>query len=185
MSENSDLLELDIFQGSSSEQEEGEQVDKKRKRDDIGSESDSDFEELPMPPRAPQLVYAEDEQNAAINTNLNSAEVEVQPEVQEFELQQVPQSPPTSPIRHFYGCSPISNYTIQKKIGEGTFGEVSLARHKSGKLVALKRILVHVEKEGMPITALREIRILKRLSHPNIIRLVEMAVKPGMHEIDC
>ena len=31
----------------------------------------------------------------------------------------------------------------------------------------------------MPITALREIRILKALSHPNIVPLKEIAIKRG------
>jgi len=30
------------------------------------------------------------------------------------------------------------------------------------------------EKEGFPITAIREMKILKRLSHPNIIKLNEI-----------
>jgi serine/threonine-protein kinase BUR1 len=36
---------------------------------------------------------------------------------------------------------------------------------------------MHNEKDGFPITALREIKILKMLSHPNIIKLEEMAVE--------
>ena len=64
------------------------------------------------------------------------------------------------------------------KLGEGTFGEVSKARSKkTGQVVALKKILVHNEKDGFPITALREIKLLKALNHPNILRLVEMAVE--------
>lgn len=43
-------------------------------------------------------------------------------------------------------------------------------------MVALKRILMHNEKEGMPVTALREIKILKSLKHPSIIEIVDMFV---------
>jgi serine/threonine-protein kinase BUR1 len=46
----------------------------------------------------------------------------------------------------------------------------------TGKVVALKRILMHNEKEGMPVTALREIKILKALQHPCIINIVDMIV---------
>ncbi|KAG4306014.1 hypothetical protein PORY_000002 [Pneumocystis oryctolagi] len=46
-------------------------------------------------------------------------------------------------------------------------------------LVAMKRILMHNEKEGFPITALREIRILKMLSHINIIPLMDIIVDRG------
>ena len=38
------------------------------------------------------------------------------------------------------------------------------------------RILMHNEKEGMPVTALREIKILKALRHPCIVGLLDMFV---------
>ena len=78
----------------------------------------------------------------------------------------------------FQGCSKISAYELLGKLGEGTFGLVHKARHiKNRHLVALKKILMHNEKDGFPITALREIKLLKMLSHPNILRLEEMAVE--------
>ncbi|KAL8665857.1 MAG: hypothetical protein Q9202_001980 [Teloschistes flavicans] len=83
----------------------------------------------------------------------------------------------------FNGCSSIRNYDISEKLGEGTFGEVYKARSvRDGHVVALKKILVHDEKEGFPITALREIKLLKMLSHPNILRLEEMAVERSKGE---
>ncbi|KAJ3112064.1 serine/threonine protein kinase, CMGC, CDC2/CDK sub [Phlyctochytrium bullatum] len=81
-------------------------------------------------------------------------------------------------LRQFSGCSPLEDYQAEKKIGEGTFGEVTTMTHKrTQKRFALKKILMHNEKEGIPITALREIKILKCLNHKNIIQLAEMAVK--------
>ncbi|KAL8751386.1 MAG: hypothetical protein Q9199_006447 [Rusavskia elegans] len=78
----------------------------------------------------------------------------------------------------FNGCSSIKCYEISEKLGEGTFGEVYKARSvKDGHIVALKKILMHNEKDGFPITALREIKLLKMLSHPNVLRLEEMAVE--------
>lgn len=54
------------------------------------------------------------------------------------------------------------------------------ARHKkSGKIVALKKILSRSEQEGFPITALREIKLLKALKHPNIVELLDMASGGG------
>ena len=77
----------------------------------------------------------------------------------------------------FHGCSSIKNYDTSVKLGEGTFGEVYKATSlKDGHVVALKKILMHNEKDGFPITALREIKLLKMLSHPNILKLEEMAV---------
>ncbi|KIY61631.1 Pkinase-domain-containing protein [Cylindrobasidium torrendii FP15055 ss-10] len=79
--------------------------------------------------------------------------------------------------RIFQGCGDINDYDITKKLGEGTFGEVHKATHKpTGRMVALKRILMHNEKEGMPITALREIKILKALKHENVIEVLDMLV---------
>ncbi|KAH0538235.1 hypothetical protein FGG08_005154 [Glutinoglossum americanum] len=61
--------------------------------------------------------------------------------------------------------------------------EVHKARSKkTGAVVALKKILMHNEKDGFPITALREIKLLKMLSHPNILRLEEMAIERSKGE---
>lgn len=81
--------------------------------------------------------------------------------------------------RRFRGSAKISEYEVMKeKLGEGTFGVVSKAKSKrTGKVFALKKILMHNEKEGFPITALREVKLLKSLSHPNILQLEEMAVE--------
>ena len=69
------------------------------------------------------------------------------------------------------------------KLGEGTFGEVHKAEARaSGQIVAMKKILMHNEKDGFPITALREIKLLKMLSHPNVLKLEEMAVERNKGE---
>ncbi|KAH6892077.1 kinase-like domain-containing protein [Thelonectria olida] len=93
-------------------------------------------------------------------------------------------SPRTFAMNHmrsrssFKGCSRISDYELQGKLGEGTFGEVHRARsRKTGASYALKKIIMHHEKDGFPITALREIKILKLLSHKNVLRLEDMAVE--------
>jgi len=43
-----------------------------------------------------------------------------------------------------------------------------------GELVALKKVRMENEKEGFPITAVREIKILRQLSHPNVVNLMEI-----------
>ncbi|KAL0958127.1 hypothetical protein HGRIS_000295 [Hohenbuehelia grisea] len=79
--------------------------------------------------------------------------------------------------RTFVGCGEQLDYSVTTKLGEGTFGEVHKAIHKrTNEVVALKRILMHNEKEGMPVTALREIKILKALNHPCIVNLLDMFV---------
>ncbi|KAI5298576.1 hypothetical protein KEM56_003937 [Ascosphaera pollenicola] len=83
----------------------------------------------------------------------------------------------------FRGCASIRDYDLLRKLGEGTFGEVYKGIHrKTGSVVALKKILLHNEKDGFPITALREIKLLKLLSHPNILQLQEMAVERSRGE---
>lgn len=72
-------------------------------------------------------------------------------------------------------CEDVGKYEKLMKVGQGTFGEVFKARDRaSQQLVALKKILMENEKEGFPITALREIRILQLLNHENIINLIEV-----------
>ena len=73
-------------------------------------------------------------------------------------------------------CEEVSKYEKQAKIGQGTFGEVFKARDRKNKnkVVALKKVLMENEKEGFPITALREIRILQLLRHENIVNLIEI-----------
>ena len=64
---------------------------------------------------------------------------------------------------------------VEKPVGEGTYGVVYKAREvKTGKTVALKKIRLEIEDEGVPSTALREISILKTLSHPNIVQLLDV-----------
>jgi cyclin-dependent kinase 12/13 len=43
-----------------------------------------------------------------------------------------------------------------------------------GDLVALKKVRLEHEKEGFPITAVREIKILRQLTHPNVVNLMEI-----------
>ncbi|GAA6018184.1 hypothetical protein JCM10207_002860 [Rhodosporidiobolus poonsookiae] len=122
--------------------------------------------------------------------------------------------------RRYLGSSHIREYTLQEKLGEGTFGVVwkgvrgavdqpsapgALSvlpagfgverdqrevreeeelvkrglRVRKGDKVALKQIIFHNEGDGLPITSVREIRILKMLDHPNVVPVVDMAIEPA------
>ena len=64
-------------------------------------------------------------------------------------------------------------YQKLEKVGEGTYGVVYKAKNReTGDIVALKKIRLEREDEGVPSTAIREISLLKELQHPNIVRYV-------------
>ncbi|KAF4619233.1 hypothetical protein D9613_005042 [Agrocybe pediades] len=71
-------------------------------------------------------------------------------------------------------------YKIMTQVGEGTFGKVYKAQNTmTGTYVALKRIRMETERDGFPVTAMREIKLLQSLRHSNVVRLYEMMVSNG------
>ena len=70
------------------------------------------------------------------------------------------------------------NYKLLCEVGSGTYGRVFKALClKTNTNVALKKIdISKQDMEGFPITAIREIKLLKMLEHPNIIKLREIVV---------
>ena len=76
---------------------------------------------------------------------------------------------------------PQEVFQIVSQVGEGTFGKVYKARNTtSGLFVALKKIRMEGERDGFPVTAMREIKLLQSLEHINVIRLHEMMVSEGI-----
>ena len=64
----------------------------------------------------------------------------------------------------------MENFRTTVKLGEGAYGVVYKAQHKTtGEYVALKKIRLEKEDDGVPSTAIREISLLKGLKHPNIV----------------
>lgn len=63
-------------------------------------------------------------------------------------------------------------------IGSGTYGKVYRAVHVyTGDQVALKKVRMEGERDGFPITAMREIKIVQKLRHEHIVRLHEIMVE--------
>ncbi|KAG6082678.1 hypothetical protein E4U15_002429 [Claviceps sp. LM218 group G6] len=63
-------------------------------------------------------------------------------------------------------------------VGSGTYGKVFKGLNVYTKdLVALKRIRMEGERDGFPVTAVREIKLLQSLRHPNIVNLQEVMVE--------
>ncbi|RGP59108.1 cmgc cdk kinase [Fusarium longipes] len=75
-------------------------------------------------------------------------------------------------------CGSVENYEKLNDIEEGTYGWVARATNKAtGKIVALKRLkLEPQDRNGLPVTGLREIQILKDCQHRNIVTMEEVVV---------
>ena len=70
------------------------------------------------------------------------------------------------------------------RIEEGTYGVVYRARDKNtNEIVALKRLKMEREKEGFPITSLREINTLLISQHRNVVHVREIVVGSNMDRI--
>ncbi|CAH2048833.1 unnamed protein product, partial [Iphiclides podalirius] len=86
----------------------------------------------------------------------------------------VPVATPTYHAKD-WGEKCVDGFQVITQIGEGTYGQVYKARDKNtSQLVALKKVRLENEKEGFPITAVREIKILRQLNHKNIVNLREI-----------
>jgi cyclin-dependent kinase len=69
----------------------------------------------------------------------------------------------------------MERYQRLEKIGEGTYGQVYKAKdRRTDTIIALKRIRLEAEGEGIPSNAIREISLLKELRHQNIVRLYDV-----------
>ncbi|XP_064455529.1 cyclin-dependent kinase 4-like [Ornithodoros turicata] len=76
-------------------------------------------------------------------------------------------------------CDNESAYEEVAHIGTGAFGTVYKARdrHNDGRFVALKKVRIPLNEEGIPMGTLREISLLKQLdsaNHPNVVRLLDI-----------
>jgi len=62
-------------------------------------------------------------------------------------------------------------------LGHGAYGRVYKARDThTGTFIAMKKMNIDLEREGVPTTTLREVALLKELNHPNIVRLHDVIV---------
>lgn len=82
------------------------------------------------------------------------------------------------------GCRSVDNFEKLNRVEEGTYGVVYKARDRgTGEIVALKKIKMDREKEGFPITSLREIRVLMTYKHPNVVDVREIVVGKKLENI--
>ncbi|KXN89880.1 Cyclin-dependent kinase 11B [Leucoagaricus sp. SymC.cos] len=75
-------------------------------------------------------------------------------------------------------------YERLNQIEEGSYGVVFRARDKqTGDIVALKKLKLDEEKNGFPITALREIYSLMTCRHENVVRIREVVVGDTLTQV--
>ncbi|XP_069067757.1 cyclin-dependent kinase 6 isoform X2 [Pleurodeles waltl] len=77
------------------------------------------------------------------------------------------------------GSQADQQYECVAEIGEGAYGKVFKARDlkNGGRFVALKQVRVQTGEEGMPLSTIREVAVLRHLEtfeHPNIVRLFDV-----------
>ncbi|KAG7029247.1 Cyclin-dependent kinase G-2 [Cucurbita argyrosperma subsp. argyrosperma] len=97
---------------------------------------------------------------------------------------QEPPSPIQRSVNMLQGCRSVDEFERLNKIDEGTYGVVYRARDKkTGEIVALKKVKMEKEREGFPLTALREINILLSFHHPSIIDVKEVVVGNSLDSI--
>jgi len=99
-------------------------------------------------------------------------------------------SPPEFPERLFPLNPPeiapsrsVDIYEMLNPIEEGSYGMVYRGRDtETGEIVALKKLKLEREKNGFPITSLREISTLMAARHPNIVNIREVVMGDSLKE---
>ncbi|KAI3983990.1 hypothetical protein MKX01_035117 [Papaver californicum] len=77
----------------------------------------------------------------------------------------------------------LQQYDLIGKIGEGTYGLVFLARTLNqpnrGKCIAIKKFKQSKDGDGISPTAIREIMLLREITHENVVKLVNVHINPA------
>ncbi|OTA08486.1 protein kinase NPKA [Trichoderma parareesei] len=83
-------------------------------------------------------------------------------------------------------CRSVDHYDKLNDIEEGTYGFVARATEiASGRVVALKRLKLEPgDPNGLPVTGLREIQILKKCRHRNVVAMEEVVVGNDLSKPD-
>ncbi|CAD5224204.1 unnamed protein product [Bursaphelenchus okinawaensis] len=69
----------------------------------------------------------------------------------------------------------LDKYEKLGKIGEGSYGVVFKCRNReTNQIVAIKKFVETDDDPSIKKIALREIRMLKALKHPNLVNLIEV-----------
>ncbi|ESW30701.1 hypothetical protein PHAVU_002G175700 [Phaseolus vulgaris] len=124
-----------------------------------------------------------DPQGGKSETSVSHSDTEYEDEDDGRETPE-PLSPPQRTVNMLQGCRSVDEFERLNKIDEGTYGVVYRARDKkTGEIVALKKVKMEKEKEGFPLTSLREINILLSFHHPSIVDVKEVVVGSSLDSI--
>ncbi|KAL1497836.1 hypothetical protein ABEB36_008725 [Hypothenemus hampei] len=149
------------------------------------SNTRKNIKDLPMPPMVPgteELSGDEEDIPATPPRTTNLKKVD-KPKINPIKSKSVkrPMILKRRTSRNFqmsgkdWGERCVDMFEVIAQIGEGTYGQVYKAKDvHANELVALKKVRLENEKEGFPITAVREIKILRQLNHKNIVNLREI-----------
>ncbi|KAG0174869.1 hypothetical protein DFQ28_008580 [Apophysomyces sp. BC1034] len=81
-------------------------------------------------------------------------------------------------------CRHVDSYERLNRIEEGSYGIVFRARDRdTGDIVALKKLKLDKEKNGFPVTSLREIHTLMIAKHPNIVNVREIVMGNHLDQV--
>ncbi|CAK9798863.1 Serine/threonine-protein kinase PITSLRE [Anthophora quadrimaculata] len=166
---------------SESSSDDDDESNDSNKGSNVDSNDGSDYNN-PSPLSVDRLAksdHSDGESPGHVDSNGASKNVEEEEEKKEDEE---PELPPYLPA--IQGCRSVEEFQCLNRIEEGTYGVVYRARDKrTDEIVALKRLKMEKEKEGFPITSLREINTLLKAQHPNIVTVREIVVGSNMDKI--
>ncbi|KAJ3319977.1 kinase subunit of RNA polymerase II carboxy-terminal domain kinase I [Boothiomyces sp. JEL0866] len=136
----------------------------------------------PPSPQKPKVLTFEQKRQNHRRGSLSTSKSPTKPQIFTF-----------TALRKFNVYRNMNLYDLGSQVGEGTYGQVFKAKNKvTGKFVALKKLYLKEDdkgkeknRDGFPITALREIEILRSLYHPNIVQLQAMiSMSTGVDNLD-
>lgn len=189
------------------EEEEGSEEESEEESDDSDSESESDSEsDSNSSSESESEASKHSEKEEEVNhlekvkskfddhSDAESEAASVHMSGQEDDGYYLAETPPHSPVEllpdlppyfpAIQGCRNVEEFHCLNRIEEGAYGVVYRAKDKkTDEIVALKRLKMEKEKEGFPITSLREINTLLKAQHPNIVTVREIVVGSNMDKI--
>jgi len=71
----------------------------------------------------------------------------------------------------------LERFQTHERLGNGSYGQVYRARDTQTQSdIAMKKMNLNLETEGVPTTVIREVSLLRELNHPNIVKFHDIIV---------